>query len=419
METIKEPKGSFFVGKNKMSLRDIAVGAMRRNPWLETAATAFRLPEMGVSEQAAGYKPTQWTSSNALANWEAQNFLVGPGGGGGAPAPTTPPPSGGKTLGVTTPTSYDNRSFFLQPGSGESGGPSVEDLVNAEYASANSQIAALEAQYKREMPLAQARIGSEYEAGKGEMEAREAGQLGELAGKRTETQLAEKSAISKVRQLYNDLQRQRIAELSAQGISSSSAAEGSMELLGRSTAQEMGGIRQTALSTLGEIQKEESGTKNWYNTKLTELQTQKNQALQELENKYLSSLDQISTIRAQSEEARALKRYDAMVRAKEQAFQIEQWNAKMAFDLQRWATDRMDTLNASRNRVLSEIKVLMPSPTELAQLRGLGLQATGFSPKEYGGGYYLMPSYGEKEEEMSGEEGGTSWVDSQLQALGF
>ena len=65
-----------------MALRDIAVGAMKIAPWLETVATALPLPEKwekGISEEAAGWQPTKYTRGGPLQVWAAENFDVAPG----------------------------------------------------------------------------------------------------------------------------------------------------------------------------------------------------------------------------------------------------------------------------------------------------------------------------------------------------
>lgn len=66
-------------------LRKVAVGAMKSAPWLETVATALKLPEKSISEEAAGWKPTKYTGfsgGNAdpgMLAWKNNNFIRGSG----------------------------------------------------------------------------------------------------------------------------------------------------------------------------------------------------------------------------------------------------------------------------------------------------------------------------------------------------
>ncbi len=141
--------------------RNIAVGAMQEAPWLETVATALRLPEKAISEQAAGWQPTAYTRGGPLQVWAAENYDVAPGSretnvavqqakntGTFYPTPTpTPTPSGGGgDTGGSVPTGPTGPT-----------GPSPDEIARQEL---QSRLGAINARLQQMRDIAQRNIGT-------------------------------------------------------------------------------------------------------------------------------------------------------------------------------------------------------------------------------------------------------------------
>lgn len=171
-------------------------------------------------------------------------------------------------------------------------------------------------------------VGAGYNQSLSELDNRQTEGLRNLGGQRTETQDNQRSAISAARQLFNELSQSNLARFGGR----SGLAQGVSEILGRSTAQQIGGINQAANNAYGDISQQETDLKDFIQGQKVNLTERKALAEQSVLNDFEDRIAEIDNRRGQAESAKAAAKLDALQTYRNQLFQLQQ--AEQAFQNQ-------------------------------------------------------------------------------------
>jgi hypothetical protein len=309
-----------------------------------------KLPDFGITEKLAGIVSGGKTTdlSNALTG-KTQAYTPVPQIKGYATeadiVPYSNTPGTSKLGGAFSPTRTTG-------GSSNQAGNSVvtNDLLNNQLSNGNSQIDtdynsyisdlnAQEQNLRGQADVYGQQLSNQAESAKTALGAEKTTKESGLA---TQEQTANKqasSALQQARDLYRQVQQRNIAQLSGVGLSSSSVAEALAERLGVETARRVAGVTGSQQEILQNIAKERSSLNDYYQRRLTdldsELSTQKNALQQQL----ISGINQINNARNVAASERAQARQNllsqtqsalAQLTANAQAFQqsLDQWKAQ-------------------------------------------------------------------------------------------
>lgn len=304
--------------------------------------SALHLPEMGISENIIG-KPTP----QSLQNLETQSAVLG--------AQKSQMP--GQVLGGTTGPTVNVNTPAAPGVSGGGGNASyladIDAAYNANIQSLSNQAGETQAQYG----LAQQGLSSQYgeaKANVGETQKAQIGQLGESA---QTVGTSSQSAIQQARQAYNELQQRNQAYLSAQGISSSSAAEAMQEGLSRNTLNALNNIAQNRDLTLQNIEKEKTKTNDFYQRQLTNLDTGLAQAQKEIDLQLNSALNRITEAKTMAANQKQQAKNSIIAQA-QQAYQAASaQSAQYQQALDAWAQTKNQILSLAGQHTTGDVGV--------------------------------------------------------------
>jgi hypothetical protein len=245
-------------------------------------------------------------------------------------------------------------------GGGDNGGgrPAFDEgafnaQLDAAYNPAMSALDALEAQYKQEFPTSQQSVEQSYAPVVSEMQNAQNTQIAGIGSQRTKGKAQESSEIAKARRRYNELMQNSNAMYGG----TSSIAQGSQELLGRTTQEQMGGIDQSYGSYYRDLDTEEKNANDFFANKKVDLEKEKQLKLQELKNAFDQSLRQINTQRTGLQSEKAAKRLEALqqysMAAQQAKYDAQVFNSK----LEQWKTMKDQMLTQAKQYQAKSITV--------------------------------------------------------------
>ena len=305
--------------------------------WLGNAVdvigTALGLPEMGRSEQIAGYQPTTFTGYDAstggtsnLQDWRTQNFVVGSGIPNPTPTQDNPTPNPTNNNNPPAQQKQDTSGFNLKDpytkpagdnwfwdaadgwkqsggGSGGSGGPSQAELdaaFNPLFSALGNAESAVRSGYESDV----SGVGKRYDTYNKQYEDERSRLMGEATDKQTDFQQTLKSALQEAVKAYNALQQQRTARFGG----GSSAGEAVGELARQEYFKQQGNVSQEGVRGEREFAKEFANIGQFISQKKSELDMWKEDALGTLKKNLDSQLANIQMQRGETESAKAQAR---------------------------------------------------------------------------------------------------------------
>lgn len=173
-------------------------------------------------------------------------------------------------------------------------------------------------------------LESEYSASVSKMGVAKASTKGKLAENKVQAEQQRQDALNSARRLYNELQqgyRQRFG-------GATSAGEAAQSILGAEQQRQSGGIQQSFGNAVRDIQRQDVELENTYNTQLQELEANKQRAVAETQNNFMSNLNRINSNRASSLQAREQAKRQVLLDNRNALAQIEQSKIAQAQQLQ-------------------------------------------------------------------------------------
>lgn len=236
-------------------------------------------------------------------------------------APTSLIPPGGDNRSQTTnqATSPTNQpSPWTSAPQQVPGGPSDEDLASI-YNPAFSSLAEQQRLLESQLPGAEQSIEAQYGLASKEMEANRLAQEAALGRQETNVSTAKANSLQQARQLYNELAQNYGARFGSR----TSAGPFAMELLGRETQRQFGGIETGAMAATQAITDERNRVMDYINTQKEQFALKKNDALREIKTTFMNKLAEIGSARNALESEKASRRVQELQNARNMAMQIQ------------------------------------------------------------------------------------------------
>lgn len=273
-----------------------------------------KVPDFGLTELVGGNKTTQG-GSNLFGPKQAAPQVLGTTGTTYGPSPVAGPQ---RSTGRSVPQPQQQQQS--QPQQGGQQGPSTEDQLNAVYNPINDFLNQMAQEYEGGRPEAEAQIGTSFDREATTYANKEATEIGGLNSQEGVVNREEANALAQARQLFNELSQRNVAMFGA----GSSAGPAAQEILGRDTSRKFGSVGETATAGRTTIEGERTRVKTFTAQKKAELETQKQEAIRNVQKEFREGLLKINGMKAQNESAKASARLELLQQAQQQAFEIEQ-----------------------------------------------------------------------------------------------
>lgn len=318
---------------------------LRGGSW---SVAGIKLPEFGVTEKAAKIVSGNRTTdlSNALRGANAQ-------------VPTTPtynysnaqsqPQLNPEVLGAKDPSQQQRQS-----GTGAQAPVSApvtntnfindqlnvgNDQIDLDYNSYVDSLNAQEGAYRGEAANAESAIQTQAGRARTQLAQDKASKEQGLTNYETDANKSYSTATQTARDMYRQVQQQNIAQLSAQGLSSSSVAEALAEKLGVETARRITSAAGSLADVVTNINKERKNLGEFYQTKVTELEQEVTNNIAGIRSQLMTGIDALNRARNVAASERANRRQALLVDAQSAIAQIQQQAQAYQQSLAQWKAE--------------------------------------------------------------------------------
>jgi hypothetical protein len=231
-------------------------------------------------------------------------------------------------------------------------GPSDEQ-INSIFAPGFENINAIEAQYQQNLPVTLQGIETSYAPAVTEMQNAQNTQIAGIGSQRTKGKAQEQSEIAKARRRYNELMQNSNAMYGG----TSSIAQGSQELLGRATQEQMGDIDQSYGGYYRDLDTEEKNTNDFFANKKADLEKEKQQKILEAKQDVQNKIAALNTDRTKLQSEKANYRM-TLLQEFNQRVQQAQFDAQVfASKLEQWKTMKDQMLTQAKQYQAKSVTV--------------------------------------------------------------
>jgi len=285
--------------------------------------TGVKLPEYGISEWIQG-KPATPQVQGPI-NYNANENLQ--------PAPTAT-----ATIGTGGGGSFNSQSYL--------------DLIDQDY---NANLQALgnqEGELRGQAGLTNEQMQTQYGQAEQQIGGLKAKTVGALNQAATDVGTTSTSAQADARRAYQELAQRNTAQLSAAGISSSSAAEAMQEGLSTATFKALDQIINNRDITLRKVATDKANAEEYYNQQVGNLKTGLNQAQQQISLQLNAALNRISEARTTATNQKMAQRAQVIQAAQSASYGAAQTAASNQQYLDAWKASK-DAFNNTLTGVLT------------------------------------------------------------------
>lgn len=257
----------------------------------------------------------------------------GGGGGGGQPQQQS---------------SGDQQQYSL-PQISQPSGPDENMLrmIEEDYNNTINSISGQEQALNAQLPTATSQLKTSQASNEASLQQEQGSRLSQIGTRESEQQRATQGALEQLRNLYQTVQRQQQATLSAGGISSSSANEAMATLLGRDMAQRVAGEYGTQETVLRNLSDERKRVGDYFTSQVSNLQQETTNKIQEVQNQFNQQLSQLTALRGQASVQKQQARANLYSQFQSQVQAIQQANQQAALSLQTWQSQMNSRLQAA------------------------------------------------------------------------
>lgn len=275
--------------------------------------------------------------------------------------------------GVSTPTS--NQQQFNIPQISEPSGPDENALraIEEDYNTTIGAIGAQETQLQSQLPTAISGVEKEQKQKETALGTERTSRLGQITTREGEQERATQGALEQLRNLYQEVGRKQQAQLSAGGITSSSAGEALATLLGRDMAQRVAGEFATREGVLNNLATERKNVEDYFSTTISSLQQETADRISQARNQFNQALAQLTQLRGAASVEKQRGRANLYQQFQSQITAIQQANQQAQLALQTWQAQMNTRLQAAQQSSLN-----LPSPQ--TNPLNIGTAPIAFSP---------------------------------------
>lgn len=381
------------------------------------------------------YRSTAYTSGNKTNSGNKytpnKTSVAGGGGGGGSwgpsnsnsnsntiPAGTFRPVTsgGGAMYGPAIPTPKTNTggngtnygTNYGAPAVGTGWGGAINTLTTSQEDIAEEQRKAEEARIRgiysglidnfegqieglqNRLPIVEGQINQSYDSTLPLLGLEQSNRITGLQGQQSNIEQSGKSQINNASRLFNELQS------GGQKYAGTSVGEAFGELLGRSTSETIGGVRQQVAQDVQGINKEMGAVNAYYDSKRTELEENKQLSLREARASFEDEIRAVQADIRAAEGDKANARADALSRYYTRLSEIKQAQYLEQVALEKWKTSQQQTLAQAQNAIFKQFL-----PNALMQIAEKGFSNMNeynqwqSMAREIGNGNYGAPGIGQ------------------------
>jgi hypothetical protein len=339
------------------------------------------LPEFGISELLAGTPPPQQLAKAYNQQGVPKAFSQNAGGsvlgtqtGAAGVGASTSQGGFGRATAPRSVAPAQATNPFGDPGQLQSQisqyDTSFMDAINQDYEATLSGLASSEelarqgasgqiGQAEASAAPVRAQIAAEQEARTGALdETRRTGEQNYNKG------------LEQARQTYSELEQRNQSLAAGTGLSSSSVSQALSERLGRQTAAQLADLSENYGAFTNAIAKEKENTVKYYQTKLTDLESQLAQFKNQIGLELNRQIAAINAARGQAAGQKAQQKAGLAAQARDALQQAFQQSQQYAASLQMWQTQRQAALDDAHSYQQKSIATLDPS-AQLQQIQQL------------------------------------------------
>lgn len=248
--------------------------------------------------------------------------------------------------------------------------------IDLDYNSYLNDLSAQENQYRGEASAAESAINTQADRARTQFAQEKAAKEQGLGDYETSANKAYTSAMQQARDIARQAQQQNIAQLSAQGLSSSSVAEALAEKLGVETARRVSEASGSLADVVTNINKERKTLGEYYQSKLSQLEQDVTSNIGQIRSQLLSGIDALNRARNVAASERAQRRQQLLVDAQSSIAQIQQQAQAYQQALSTWSAQK----DASLTEVGKNLPQIWANYTQglqrVTQSLPAGLEAT-------------------------------------------
>lgn len=279
------------------------------------------------------------------------------------PTGTTQTSGGGS--GFTQATNLSGGGGGNPGGGGNQGptGPSMADLIEQEFQAAMGFLGGEETRANQQADAARGQVRSEYDASRQNIAAQQEIRNQELDQRRTDVGLDSQQAMTRVKQNLSDLVSRSQAMLASVGGGAANSSLGAAvaERIGRTGAQQAGGVETERVKSLNAINLEGQKLGQFFDEKFSELEMSKNRALNEIGAQLSQRLGQIAGLRAESQINKAKATMQAWQDYSNQVSALRQNVFSLQQQLTSWALEKTNSLKAAQEFALGATPTVNPA----------------------------------------------------------
>lgn len=200
------------------------------------------------------------------------------------------------------------------------------------YAPMEAYLGQVEQQLRGDLPTYQKEAEANYATNKSMLDTSKSKTMGDISTQATAGQRKYEDASTAARRLFNEQQmgmNQRFG-------GSSSAGEAGRAIVGQEQQRQMGSNQRSNIDFQSQIAKQSQQVEQEYGTNLLALESQKQQALTQIQRDFTSKLMEIANNRAQIGSAKAQARVQALMDYRNKVFSVQMQNMqfKQSLDAQ-------------------------------------------------------------------------------------
>lgn len=265
----------------------------------------------------------------------------------------------------------------------------MADLIEQEFRATQDFLGGEERRATDQANAAKGQVSQEYDASRGVLQDQQALRNEELDMRRTDVGQDAQQGYTRIKQNLSDLVSRSQAMLASLGGGAGGSSIGAAvaERVGRTGAQQLGGLETERVKSLNAITLEGQKLSQFFDEKFTELETNKNRAFNEIGARLSERLGQIAGLRAESQINKARATMDAWKDYSSQVASLRQNVFNVQQQLTSWALEKTNSLKAAQEFALGATPTVNPGDFGIVspdQAIGTGL----------GQGVGPIPSYG-------------------------
>lgn len=261
----------------------------------------------------------------------------------------------------------------------------ILNLIDEDY---NTTLGALQSQeeaLKGQLPLAIQETQRQQSSKTAALKTEQSSRLGQISTREGEQQRATQGALEQLRNLYQTVQRQQQGQLSAGGISSSSASEALATLLGRDMAQRVAGEYGTQEQVLGRLADERKNVNDYFTTTVSNMEQETADRIQQTNILFQQQLGQLNQLRGQASVEKQRGRANLYQQFQSQIYAIQQANQNAQMALYQWQAQMDAKLQAAYQTTLNL------APAQTAQINQTSQLTPYATPSPLTQGYPTAP----------------------------